>query len=57
MSKKKENRENLNKLLSNSVSLLEKVEPRKYLFPEFYKKVNEHLESVRKLKRSQGLFL
>lgn len=38
--------ENLDKLIENAYSLVEQVEPRKYLFPEFYSKVVSHLNAL-----------
>ena len=44
----------VNELIENAISMLEQLEPRKYLFPDFYKKVNDHLIYLLDLKNKRN---
>ena len=49
--------ENLDAMLENAYWLIEQVEPRKYLFPEFYTELISHLNVLLNLRDNETLEL
>ena len=43
----------LNELIENAFSIVKQVEPKRHLFPDFYKKAHDHLIHLLNLKKGK----